>query len=290
MGMPLELIEDAYGDDRNAAALAAAAELAYLPEEAGKVGFREILGMDARLIAADNTQVYVATNADHVVVAFRGSEAPTSLDGVKDWLLTDAVNLLIVPEGDLGTDFMAAGVGARFHKGFMAALGLVWEPLFAAVQTELKNDRPLWLTGHSLGGALALLAAWRFQRRFVSVHQVYTFGAPMIGNTVAAAAFDGELARKVYRYVNEADLVPKLPAASLIANAYGNVMAEVALGAAAISPAAEALKAVASQAVDGLVRGHLIDAVWAVVQERLHAHDIGQYKALVAARGRPQAA
>ena len=88
-----------------------------------------------------------------------------------------------------------AGVGARFHKGFVDAIAEVWEPLAAAVEAELKaNDRPLWITGHSLGGALALLAAWLLKRRFVLVHEVCTFGAPMIGNRVACAAFDREFA------------------------------------------------------------------------------------------------
>jgi hypothetical protein len=45
----------------------------------------------------------------HVVVAFRGTESPTSLDGLKGILLTDAMNLLVVPEGRLGHDLAAAG-------------------------------------------------------------------------------------------------------------------------------------------------------------------------------------
>src|SRR5262249_40148981 len=159
-----------------------------------------------------NTQVYVAGNDDHLVVAFRGTESPTTLDGLKDWLLTDAVNLLIVPEGRIGTDFIAAGVGARFHQGFMTALDAIWDPLFAAVAAEQKREeRPLWVTGHSLGGALAQLAAWRFRRKFLSVHQVFTYGAPMVGNDVAKEAFDREFPNRIYRYVHPVDLVPKLP-------------------------------------------------------------------------------
>ena len=78
-----------------------------------------------------NTQVYVAQNDKVLVVAFRGSQAPNTLDGLKDWLLTNANNYLILPEGQIGTDFAAAGVGARFHRGFMEALHVIWEPLLA---------------------------------------------------------------------------------------------------------------------------------------------------------------
>ena len=54
---------------------------------------------------------------------------------------------------------------------------MIWEPLFTLVDQAMKiAERPLWITGHSLGGALALLAAWRFQRRFLTVHEIVTFG------------------------------------------------------------------------------------------------------------------
>ena len=161
-------------------------QMAYLDEPDGPTGFRAELGLDARLIGIDNTQVYVASDPGALVVAFRGSQSPTSLDGVEDWLLTNANNLLVVPEGRIGTDFAAAGVGARFHRGFMQALDEIWAPLVQAVQEAMDaSERPLRVTGHSLGGALALLAAWRFQRAFIGVHEVVTFGAPMIGNAVA---------------------------------------------------------------------------------------------------------
>src|SRR5262249_10020930 len=120
--MPLELIEDAKGDPRNARFLALASALAYLPEAEGAQAYHTELGLEARLISVGNTQVYVATKDDHIVVAFRGTESPTSIEGLKDWLLTDAANMLIQPQGDLGTDFAAAGVAVRWHDGFMRAL------------------------------------------------------------------------------------------------------------------------------------------------------------------------
>ena len=62
----------------------------------------------------------------------------------------------------------------------MTALGQIWGPLATAIEAEMdRKERPLWITGHSLGGALAQLAAWRLNRKFISVHQVYTFGGGM---------------------------------------------------------------------------------------------------------------
>jgi predicted lipase len=228
-----------------------------------------------------NTQAYLATNDEHIVVAFRGTESPTSIDGLKDWLLNDALNLLILPEGDLGTDFVAAGVGARFHQGFMKALADIWDPLYEAVQAERKkSDRPLWLTGHSLGGALAVLAAWRFKRKFVPVHQVYTFGGPMVGNDIAAKAIDRELGGRIFRYVNLPDPVPLLPSVSLIANHYAHCESEVSLGAAAES-FVESFKEKAGKTVDGLLNATLIEDIWKSLQERVSAHFMDNYRRLV---------
>jgi hypothetical protein len=285
--MALELIEDAKGDARNAQFLALASDLAYMPEAEGVEAFRTQLGLEARLISVGNTQAYIATNDDHIVVAFRGTESPATMDGLKDILLTDAANLLIQPHGDLGTDFAAAGVGARWHDGFMRALASIWDPLLAAVQAERqKNDRPIWITGHSLGGALALLAAWRFKRKVIPIHQIYTFGAPMVGNAETAAAINQELPERLFRYVNDQDPVPQLPTLSLLANSYRHPQKEILLGAAAASAAAGEAAATAAQffqswvskAADGVLHGTLIDEIWQGMQARLGAHALENYR------------
>lgn len=276
------------GDVRNALILARVCELAYYNEPEGPARFRSELGMTAQLISANNTQVYIAETDESIVVAFRGSEAPTTLDGFKDWLLTNANNYLILPEGRAGTDFVAAGVGARFHKGFLEALEMIWEPMLSRVNYAIKaKDRPVWVTGHSLGGALALLAAWRLQRSFVSIHEIVTFGAPMIGNDVAAKAFEQEFSGKIYRFVDLEDVVPHLPSVSLIANAYTHCQHEVGLEAGpsvAVTNGLEALKGAASAGNDGAIDNTMADQLWEVVKARIMSHMIGTYQSRVEAR------
>jgi hypothetical protein len=280
--MPLQLVEDALGDPRNAEALALASDIAYLAEAEGAERYRSELGLEAQLFSVGNTQAYVGSNDDHIVVAFRGTEAPTTIDGLKDWLLTDALNLLVVPEGRLGTDLAAAGVGARFHQGFVTALGDIWDPVFAAVDAEMKKkERPLWVTGHSLGGALALLASWLFLRKMIAVHQIYTYGGPMIGNKEAAAAFDREFAGKVFRFVNGPDPVPKLPTVSLVANHYLHCEKEIGLGESAAAAAGSALqffKELAGKTVDGVLNATIIDDIWNNLKERVGAHAMENYR------------
>ena len=283
--MSVELYEDALGDARNARTLATASELAYLSAEPGVAAFRERLGLEGHLVSVDNHQGWVCSSPEHIVVAFRGTESPTSLDGLKDWLLTDAANLLMVPEGRLGTDLAAAGVGARFHQGFVTAIGSIWDEIYGRVAEEMKKEeRPLWITGHSLGGAMALLAAWLFRRKFLAVHQVYTFGGPMIGNAEAAAAFDRDFGGRIFRYVNLLDPVPRLPTVSLVGNPYQHCQTEVAPAesASATESASAFLSSLASRTVDGVLNATLIDDIWNALQQRLAAHFLDSYQALVA--------
>ncbi len=287
--MTLQLHKDAAGDLRNAAYLGVACDLAYLDATNGPEQYRSELGLEARLISVDNTQVFIGENETSIVAAFRGSEAPDSIDGFKDWLLTNANNFLILPEGRIGTDFAAAGVGARFHRGFMSALADIWGPMFAALDGAMsKSERPLWITGHSLGGAVALLSAWRLQQQFVSVHEIYTFGAPMIGNELAAQAFEKQFPGKIFRFVDDLDVVPLLPTVSLIANTYTHCQAEQILGGVATdpdgtpdTPAGALLKTLGNRAVDGIMNLSLMDEVWGCLKDRIAHHMMTNYQAKI---------
>ena len=280
--MNFALYEDAFGDSRNAKALARAADIAYLAESEASKRFQEELGLKARFVTADNTQAYIATNDDHVVLAFRGTEAPTSIEGFKDWLLTDAVNLLMVPEGRLGTDLAAAGVGARFHQGFVNAISEIWDPVYSGVERELADvDRPLWITGHSLGGALAVLAAWLFHRKMISVHQIYTFGGPMVGNADAAQAINREFKGKVFRFVNVPDPVPRLPMMSLIANEYCHCDQEMAVSDDQQQGPPEFVAQSTSQASGAKLEPSVIDQMWASITSGVAAHGMASYQKLV---------
>jgi pimeloyl-ACP methyl ester carboxylesterase len=278
MSLTLDLANPS--DVRNAAFMAVACELAYLPPEKGVPEFSSRLGLDASLIAIDNTQAYVAQNDTVIVVAFRGSEAPITVDGIKDWLITNANDYLIIPEGEIGSDFSAAGVGARFHRGFMAALAEVWTPLFAAVESALKSKRrPLWITGHSLGGALSVLAAWRFEQKYVEVFQVTTFGGPMVGNAAAALAFNESFEGRISRYVDQLDLVPLLPTISLTANTYEHCHAEQILVAPESSDSAkDVVGKIATETVDGVLKLTWIDDFWKSLQERVAHHMVDSYQ------------
>lgn len=236
------------------------------------------------MISVNNTQVYVGTNSDAIVIAFRGSESLFTLDGFKDWLLTNARNFLVVPEGRIGTDFAAAGVGARFHSGFMSALNDIWDPLYQRVDSEFSRvERPVWVTGHSLGGALALLCGWRLNRQFIPVHRICTFGAPMIGNSAAAIAFEKEFPDKIFRYVDSGDLVPRLPTVSLFSNAYQHCITEIIVGDLSKQTFEEKIKKALQdtaedlQDEEGEIKNEVAESLWGELRNGMPSHMMGNY-------------
>lgn len=91
---------------------------------------------------------------------------------------------------------------ARVHAGFLSALESVWGEIEAAL---LKLSCPVFLTGHSLGGALATLAATRYMPT-----AVYTFGSPRVGDAAFVAAYS-QLAPRIHRVVAGEDIVTTVP-------------------------------------------------------------------------------
>jgi triacylglycerol lipase len=277
----MPLTEDSFGDPKNAQFLADACDFAYLPQDQGGPKYQE-LGLTAKLISVDNTQAYVGYDADHLVVAFRGSEAPTAVDGLKDWFLTNADNLLIQPTGPLAEEFVAAGVGARWHQGFVNAISEVWDPLFAEVSAvQQEKERCFWITGHSLGGALAMMASWLFFRRTMKPHQTYTFGAPMVGNKVVAEAFEREFGKKIARFANGPDPVPLLPMMSLAANDFVHPGQPLPAGASDASNLISYMAEAAGGMIQGVLSMDIKEKVWGAVMARVNAHLMPDYRKLI---------
>ena len=98
--------------------------------------------------------------------------------------------------------------GGRVHRGFANALGEIWDDVSTRIQARCGDGRRLWITGHSLGGALGTLAACRLSQiePRQSVAMVYTFGAPRVGDRVFAERYPV----RHFRFENRNDLIAYL--------------------------------------------------------------------------------
>jgi len=85
----------------------------------------------------------------------------------------------------------------------MEALEEVWSDLLPHLTQLDGKGCKLWVTGHSLGAALATLCAGRYN----NVQGVYTFGSPRVGND----GFKEKLDANIYRVVNNDDIVARVP-------------------------------------------------------------------------------
>jgi hypothetical protein len=121
-----------------------------------------------------------------LVLAFRGTQM--SLKDIKS---------------DIKANLISAPGGGRVHQGFLEAFQQVEGQIKSGLQKH--KGLPVYITGHSLGGALAMLAT-----RYLgtdSTGATYTFGCPRVGDD----EFFKKIKTPVYRIVNAADGVARVP-------------------------------------------------------------------------------
>ncbi|MGN5377741.1 lipase family protein [Streptomyces lasalocidi] len=186
--------------------LARASDLAYKDEatieaQAAKWGFGQVRHHRTRFtppFPLQDTQAYTMAGDRMIVIAFRGTE-PTQ---IKDWL-TDVSTPPVTGPGGSG----------HVHHGFAEALRSVYPDVETTLKGLRTDGQSLYFTGHSLGGALAMLAGARMylEEPNLAADGIYTFGQPRTCDTVLAEAFHQGLGGRTYRFVNNNDIVPQLP-------------------------------------------------------------------------------
>ncbi|HIJ97017.1 MAG TPA: lipase family protein [Desulfuromonadales bacterium] len=183
---------------RNAYSCGLAAQLAY---ETDGNALRNTLSSwgfaDSRVFSDSqtDTQGFIAGNSAMILVAFRGTE-PSHL---KDWMTDMDIDQ---DQGPLG----------KVHCGFYRALCRVWKDIVTYLAELRKTNQSVYITGHSLGGALATLAIAKLHaEQKIDAHSLYTFGQPRVGNMQFANNFNQLFKSKAFRFVNNNDIVPRIP-------------------------------------------------------------------------------
>jgi len=184
--------------------------IAYRPAVGVKEGCKR-LGMAGKLVAKDGAEVVIAKKAGELWFAFRGTE-PTKLNDVM---------------ADLDLFMHRAESAGKVHGGFQDEVDEVWGDCLKEIDknSKLKKPKQVFFTGHSLGGAMATVAASRCAGW---AEELYTFGSPRVGNRKFIKTLDCDH----YRFVNNNDIVCKVPPAlfgfrhdgqTVYFNAYGFV-------------------------------------------------------------------
>ncbi|MFL5282876.1 MAG: lipase family protein [Rhodopila sp.] len=193
-----------------ALAMAWASQLAYETNDPDKVqrvlaswggtlrGFH--VGRISSVLPLTSAKGFIAAREGVSILTFAGTE-PSSL---ADWILDFSIHMNV------------DGV----HDGFEKGVGVVWDTISRTLDADgpAAADKVL-ITGHSLGGALAAVAALRLAKHHVvdldRLLGVYTFGMPRIGNKIFTqeyrAVSNAGLADRTYRIVHGVDIVLQVP-------------------------------------------------------------------------------
>ncbi len=135
------------------------------------------------------------------VIAFRGTLPPDNLNfqTFLDWL--NDLDALLVPDPQ--------GLPGKVHQGFRDARDAIWGPIVQALTA--KPAKPVFIVGHSKGGAVADLAAARLHKeRPATQIAVCTFAAARPGDPQFASSYNSAIGHSD-RYEYHDDIVPFLP-------------------------------------------------------------------------------
>jgi triacylglycerol lipase len=187
--------------DRTAWILACCSHLAYddikkLPAQLAQFGMK----LKQKFYCDLNENfAYLAVHPTYAVLAFKGT-VPSESQTVKT---------------DLDFKMVRARYG-EFHQGFIDT----YHKMAPAIEKALAQlDVPIYVTGHSLGGALSLVAT-TFIKDQDHLAACYTYGCPKVGNS----QFANHLFKvPVYRCVHHADIVPAVPFYTMGFRDYGDM-------------------------------------------------------------------
>ena len=149
-------------------------------------GFSEFTFLDS-----ETTQGFAARRDGVLLIAFRGTQS------LGDWL------------GNLNLGRTDRPFGA-VHAGFAQAYDYVANSVRNYVREHAAPKTKIWITGHSLGGAVAAICAAELAGG-TDIAGVYTFGQPRTGDERFKSYIRRRLAGKFRRIVNDDDIVTRIP-------------------------------------------------------------------------------
>jgi len=136
-----------------------------------------------------------SASSNAIILSFRGSS------NIQNWIINLSFNQIA---------FLKCG-NCKVHNGFYTGWNTVKAAAISQIQAlqALHRTAKIYITGHSLGGALAVVSSSDIKDTFGVVTEVLTFGQPRVGNSEFASWFGGSFTH--VRVVHYGDLVPHVP-------------------------------------------------------------------------------
>jgi len=140
-------------------------------------------------IAESQVAFFLATNelTKTQIISIRGTA------NIENTMVNISLKLTVNPD-----------IGVSLHNGFAYSA----KQIYAELQPFLIPEYKINVTGHSLGGAVAIILAMYLDTNQFNVNQVVTFGQPKVTNLLGADKFQH---MNIIRVVAPADLVPLVP-------------------------------------------------------------------------------
>ncbi len=157
-------------------------------------GLHHMRGLDPEFI--------IISTADLVLILFRGTDY-VGEDKISEWTGTDFKIPLTRAGGAL--------TGCKIHQGFWESFDLIRDDLMLHLHELKAQDKKIWLSGHSLGGAMAMIAGCYLKASGYDVKNVYAFAAPKtIGNKSLTERASTLLPGRIQRFEYYLDPIPLL--------------------------------------------------------------------------------
>ncbi|MGF1567660.1 MAG: hypothetical protein ACFCVD_06270 [Nodosilinea sp.] len=149
-----------------------------------------------------DTQAFLFRKDNNVVLVFRGTQQ------LSDWKTNLKIRL---KQFTVLADQTAMPPNGRVHRGFMDAWQSVEKQVIYYLKKWITPDTKLWVTGHSLGGALAAVATISLETQGIHVNGLYTFGQPRVADWRMVNHMNAKMRDRITRYANNNDVVPLIP-------------------------------------------------------------------------------
>lgn len=150
---------------------------------------------------------YVLFQPHHrdVIITIRGSETMEP-GALQDWLGT---NIREFPAYYSGKHFRG-----NVHQGFLNGMYGIWHPNDTGLIKVLTDynlwNRRFWVTGYSMGAAVATLVGMRLSDEDKDIGGIYTIGSPKLAQYDFQASFNSRLQNITHHFANDKDPFPRI--------------------------------------------------------------------------------